>query len=537
MLVRLLWKCLPAFVVAIIVAGYSPTALADPVLAEKIDIGSVWAGHPVDFDIQTVGNYQYVAYYDSLRRMTVASRTLGSSTWTKKILPATLGWDSHNGVVLAVDDSGYIHVSGNMHNVALIYYRSVAKNNATNFSSPGMVGTNETSVTYPIFIKGNGMFVYQFRDGGSGNGSTLLNTYNVATKKWTRLSTLFNGESVESAYSTTPLLGPDGYFHIIWMWRVSPVANTNHTLSHMRSLDLITWKTMSGTSLTLPILRSTAGVVVDPVPSGNGLINMNFWIGFDSQNRPVVTYHKYDQYTTSGISQYYNTRWETNAWKVYQTSSWTSYRWYLDLQGSLTTNISAQPVEFDVYGRLVQNYYHVNYGTRMWVLNETTLKPITDTLPEIPFAMQQIYTVESSFPGMQVRLKKQGEYYLRWETMPANQDSARAAGTYPASSMLRLYRYVSSSSVRGNSGATLNAVPNVVQVKHMNKMLEVTLNNRIAVSGQWSVRLYAINGTQIAQRTHMSTNRCLLNVAAVPSGAYCVRIDYLKQTIIKKINL
>lgn len=54
----------------------------------------------------------------------VASREIGSETWTKKILPNQLMWDSHNSVRLGIDEKGYIHVSGNMHVHPLAYFRS-----------------------------------------------------------------------------------------------------------------------------------------------------------------------------------------------------------------------------------------------------------------------------------------------------------------------------------------------------------------------------------------------------------------------------
>jgi hypothetical protein len=328
-----------------------------------------------------------------------------------------------------------------MHGVPLVYFRSLRPLAIDSFVAPGMVGTRETGVTYPVFFRGpapgHDLF-FQYRDGGSGNGTTLWNRYDLAQKKWARVTDqgLFNGEGVVNAYPSDPLLGPDGYFHIIWMWRETPVANTNHDLSHMKSKDLLNWETMSGTKLTLPVVRATAGVVVDPVQSGNGLINMSFNIGWDSQKRAVVGYHKYD---AGSISQRWNTRWETNKWVIYQTSSWTTYKWPLDLTGSLVGNISADPVSIDGKGRLVQNYYHVNYGSRMWILNEATLKPLKDTLRDISPDVASISRVESTFPGMEVHLLKSGDYYLRWETLPQNQDQPRNP-PLPAPGMLRVYK-------------------------------------------------------------------------------------------------
>lgn len=59
-------------------------------------IDYVWSGHSVGFGLLTVPPYQYVAYYDSTRKMTLAHRKLDAREWQKVQLPETTGWDSHN---------------------------------------------------------------------------------------------------------------------------------------------------------------------------------------------------------------------------------------------------------------------------------------------------------------------------------------------------------------------------------------------------------------------------------------------------------
>ena len=53
------------------------------------------------------------------------------------------------------------------------------------------------------------------------------------------------------------------------------------------------------------------------------MINNNTKVGFDSQNRPVVAYHKFD---AAGNTQLYNARVEGGKWVTHQTSNW-NYRW------------------------------------------------------------------------------------------------------------------------------------------------------------------------------------------------------------------
>jgi hypothetical protein len=106
---------------------------------EKVDVAPVWAGHPVRFAVETFEDHQYVAFFDPQRRMTVAKRRLGSSQWEFTTLPSSVSWDSHNYLALAVDNHGHIHVSGNMHGDALVYFRSAAAHDISRFDRPRMV--------------------------------------------------------------------------------------------------------------------------------------------------------------------------------------------------------------------------------------------------------------------------------------------------------------------------------------------------------------------------------------------------------------
>ena len=496
---------------------------AEIIQEEKTDIARVWAGHPVDFAIACSGDFQCVAFYDTARVMTVAARTAGLKSWSFKKLPTTTGWDSHNYIDMAIDDSGYIHISGDMHNVALKYFRSGSPYDISTFISPGMIGSLENSVTYPVFIEGpNGKLIFQYRDGGSGNGTTIWNEYNIVTKNWSRITSqgLFNGGGEVNAYGTSPVLGPDGFFHVVWMWRDTPTANTNHHLSHIKSQNLLNWQTMSGQSVQIPVTQTTAGVVVDPVTSGNGLINMDFGIGWDKSDRPTITYHRYN---SNNISQIFNTRFENNAWKIYQTSNWTSFKWDLDRTGSLTHDIAAEPLEIDDNGMLIQNYVYRDNVKRRWILNETTLKPSQDQVVQPPAAMQQMYEVESAFPDMQVNIKKCGEYYMRWETLPINQDQART--TYPSSSMLRIYHFVSATPALLKANHP-SMVP-VVSIRKGQEELAIVLSGEQNIKqSPWSVSVYNVNGQRILESTDItSASRSFSTENWVP-GMYIVRLHF-----------
>lgn len=488
--------------------------------AEKLEIADVWAGNPVNFAIKTKNDFQCVAYYNPGRKMVIAARTVDETAWEYTELPTTTGWDTHNYIDCAIDDSGYIHISGNMHNVNLIYFRSKKPWSIEAFEQPGMVGSRENSVTYPVFIEGpERKLLFQYRIGGSGDGVTIWNGYDLEKKKWYRITDkgLFDRAGSVNAYSTPPALGPDNCFHIVWMWRDSPVANTNHGLSHMKSSDLINWQNMAGKPVSIPVSQYNTDVVVDPIGSGHGLINMDFWISWDTQDRAVVTYHRYND---KDVSQIFNTRWEDDHWKIYQTSSWTNFRWYLDLQGSLTHDIAATPLSIDENGELVQNYVYRNQDIRRWILDETTLKPNSDDVYRPPEAMEELYTVESDFPDMQANWVRDGEYYIKWESMPINQDRARSPGTYPPSSTLRLYKFSTPTQIEMNRYSVITRKFTIDK----NRFRIVVSNSLKNASIPFHVVLYSLDGNKIYTTITDVNNCCVIPIISMPRGVYILRI-------------
>jgi hypothetical protein len=414
-----------------------------PTITEMVDIEDVWSGHPVNFALVTRGDRQFAAYFDANRNMTVASRMLGSTTWTFMRLPTVLGWDSHNHVAMALDSANQIHVSGNMHNVPLIYFRSSTALTASSLARvTSMVGTNEQSVTYPEFFSGpSNNLIFIYRDGGSGNGNHIFNSYSGS---WSRLlaTPLTDGQGARNAYPVGPIKGPDGWFHMVWVWRDSPDAATNHDISYVRSQNLTSWVAGDGTSVTLPVTLSTPKVIVDPVPVSMGMINNNTKVGFDAQGRPIVGYHKFE--TASGPTQLYNARFEGGSWVVHKTTDWT-YRWNFGGQGTLVFAIELDGVRVRSDGALVQDYYHAQHGGRGTLrLDPATLHVLETLPPDTPYP-RSLDTPQSTTAGMIVRWAKDAgagsdasvKYMLRWETLASNMDMPRSP--IPAPTRLRVY--------------------------------------------------------------------------------------------------
>jgi hypothetical protein len=413
-------------------------------------IDHAWSGHPVGFALIVERGHQFIAYYDAERRVTVVGRRLGETTWQRIQPPGVplthgrvsnvTGWDSHNYLRLAFDRDGHIHLSGNMHNDPLIYYRSRAAFDITTLERlDRMTGERETRCTYPVFFKNAaGDLFFRYRDGGSGNGSDLYNAYDPAKRAWSRVlaTPLLDGEGRRNAYALDPTLGPDGRFHLLWMWRDTPDCATNHTLSYARSRDFLHWENSRGEPLTLPITLAT-GEVIDAARPGEGLINMTFNLGFDAQQRPLVVYHRYD---ARRRSQAYAARPLADAagWGISQVSDW-DFTWAFSGNGSIAAEVTLGKPQAAANGTLRLDFSTIAAGAGRWVIDADSLErrevlpPAGPVLPDAllrPIAAgMEVQTAVARADGRR--------WVLRWETLPRNRDLPRES--VPPPSELRLY--------------------------------------------------------------------------------------------------
>ncbi len=419
-----------------------------------IPVDKVWSGHPVGFCLLTHGDHQYVSYYDAQRRMTVASRRLSEDHWEYVHLPSTLGWDSHNYVTMTIDDTGRIHLAGNMHCAPLVYFRTQKPYDIKTFTQiPSMVGRDETHVTYPQFLRGaDNALLFGYRDGGSGKGNQIYNVYDPSKQSWRRLmdAPLIDGEGEMSAYLDGFHRDRQGMFHLTWCWRETSDAATNRDVCYARSRDLVHWERSDGRAYKLPITHSTAEIV-DPVPPHAGLTNGNVGLGFDLQDRPVISYLKYD---ANGFTQAYSARLKDGRWRIRQVSNW-NYRWDFGGSGSIPFEVRIRTIHADANGVLTQAYTHAEYGSGTWVLDPETLKPKAGTGREparkkaaafrapgrsgakpqpahiVPEPILQDHRAGDSgaSPGTGV------SYSLHWQTLGLNRDHPREGPVPPPSNL------------------------------------------------------------------------------------------------------
>lgn len=294
---------------------------------ELMNVGTGWAANSVNAvifrndPITTVGDRQFVAYYDEQGGVVIGSRTIGQSAWT--LTPTSLKGnhkDAHNMISLIADGDGYLHISWDHHGHPLRY--AVSRTPATpDFGEKiPMTGETESNVTYPQFFKlASGDLIFFYRDGASGRGNLAMNRYDLKTKKWTQVhKNLISGEGQRNAYWQCAV-GNDGSIHLSWVWRESPGVETNHDLCYARSTDGVTWTRTDGTKYELPITQSTAELA-QAIPQKHELINQTSMC-VDGVNNPVIA--TYWRPPGTEVVQYFIVRFDGKAWNAAQVSNRT----------------------------------------------------------------------------------------------------------------------------------------------------------------------------------------------------------------------
>ena len=285
--------------------------------------------------VTTDDGTQYVAWWNAGRRPMIGKRTLGG-TWTTYDLSLVTGNplsapvvdDGHCTLSLARDADGRLHIAGAMHDFALRYVRSTNPDDITAWASSTMVGTQETSVTYPQFVTcDDGTLLFFYRNGTSLAGDLYVNVYSTATDTWSRRAHLLTGTLIDSAdengYIDQPMVADDGTLAVWAVWRIGSTFTTTHDICYAKSADNgVTWTSVSGTALTLPLRPpgSTVGTAGSVAPiafahaggSGAGLINQCGAV-FDTVNRPHTARWLYDlaDKTIYRLHHYY---WTGSAW-------------------------------------------------------------------------------------------------------------------------------------------------------------------------------------------------------------------------------
>ena len=252
------------------------------------------------YNLYTIGNTQFIAFYGINTNVTVGWRLLGTTNWT--LNPTTFQPDSavdgHDVVSIGIAADGIIHCSWGMHGNDFNYACSpfpwslnLVRTNMTGF---------ENSVTYPQFInRPDGDLLFMFREGTSGAGNTYINHYSATTHSWTNVtlgasqSPIWVGltgvaATTCNAYPNYQCFDAQTNLIITWTWRNSAASiDYNHDALYARSPDFgVTWQTWTNTTYTLPITQTNA-YNIWPISTNHSLMNQSGQC-IDTNNRPVI---------------------------------------------------------------------------------------------------------------------------------------------------------------------------------------------------------------------------------------------------------
>ena len=309
-------------------------------LPAALKVDQVWGGTAVRFSALESATSIYAAYYDTDRWLSVSQIDKCTGQVKKVRLNSRfLGWDAHNYITMALDKEGRVHLAGNMHVSPLVYAHMTRPDDLESLQYlQRITDANQDRTTYPRFFQFQDKSLgFSYRDGQSGNGAEILMRFDgMAWQRWLN-KPLFGPASAQqhvNAYATDFVKGPDGYFHVAWVWRVNGNVETNFNVNYARSKDLRLWETSLGKPLTLPITPLNAEVA-DAVPQKSGLFN-NIKLGFDGDGRPVISYLKFDD---KGATQLFHSRLDASGWETHQASQW-HYRWDPRGGGTIQPEIS-----------------------------------------------------------------------------------------------------------------------------------------------------------------------------------------------------
>lgn len=321
---------------------YSVGRKWDNKFISSIDVvGDAVSAMAIPPNLLTYRRSHIVAYYDADRVLTIADRKIGGLVWNFRKLESSAGLDSHNYVDLGFDRSGLLHVAGNMQSSPLQYW-------IIDLSSEDIRPTrvkalldpeDELKITYPRFIRSSdGSLIFAYRNGASGDGdiAAVIRADSEQRHKLVRGGPLISGDGERNACldSNAPTLGPDGLWHLLWVWRDSPNAEMTHCINYACSHDLVVWRSGDGHPQTLPIGLNEQ-CVVDPVTKNQGLINNTVRLGFMPDHRPVALYHKRDR---NGSQQLWAAAFDESRWLIRQLTDW-NFVWHFQGPGSLDFKI------------------------------------------------------------------------------------------------------------------------------------------------------------------------------------------------------
>ena len=303
--------------------------------------------------IFTHSGTQFLGYYSHDAKVVLAKRLLGSDKWqiVKTDLTGNIR-DAHNMISLAVDGTGFLHMSWDHHNNPLNYRRSTNPGSLDTVVR-SMTGQAENQLTYPEFHSlDGGDLLFLYRDGGSGRGNLAMNRYDSKSQVWQHLfSKLIDGENQRNAYWQA-CTDDRGTIHLSWVWRETWGVESNHDMCYAKSTDGgKTWTNSMGKPYVLPITAATAEYAAR-IPEKHELINQTSMTA-DGEGRPyIATYYRAPG---TDIPQYHVIYHDGNRW-IDSTASQLSKPFRLGGGGSKRLPLSRPQILSRVSGDKTKAY-------------------------------------------------------------------------------------------------------------------------------------------------------------------------------------
>jgi hypothetical protein len=283
---------------------------AQKVKTTVVNVDSGWANNSVNTTIfrknslVSFHNQQYIAYYDKDGFVVLGKRKLGDRKWNlvQTKYKGNVS-DAHNVISIMIDGDGYLHMAWDHHNNRLHYVRSKSPGSLELTEELPITGKQENKVSYPEFYRlQNGNLLFLYRDGGSGNGSLVMNQYDCKTKTWKQLhSNLIDGEGQRNAYWQA-CIDTKGTIHLSLVWRDTPDVASNHEMAYACSKDGgVTWEKSNGEKYQLPINASNAEYAFR-IPQKSELINQTSMFADRDGHPYIATYWREEG---SAIPQYH----------------------------------------------------------------------------------------------------------------------------------------------------------------------------------------------------------------------------------------
>lgn len=283
-----------------------------------VQIDSAWAKNSVIGAIfrrdlsASDGQWQYVAYYDSLGHVVVGKRRCESDVWRLNQTEITGGAeDAHNEVSIAVDGNGLLYAAFGCHCTPLLYYVE-CETGSIELQKGELLGANGQEATYPEFYRlDNGDLLLTCRDGAYENTRLVLNRYDSASRKWNRVQDAV----IETPPEITPYwqmcMDKRGGLYLTWVWRGVEGVESNHNMCYAYSPDGdVSWQRSDGSAYVLPIGYGENEVIAKIGPFAT-LINQGTIACGGNGDVYVATYYRGKQ---DSVVQYHVLHKTRNGW-------------------------------------------------------------------------------------------------------------------------------------------------------------------------------------------------------------------------------